>query len=361
MIIFIVCLTGSLYAFRYQIESLVNHKSIYLKTPATSHMGVDLALAHFNQQFGGATYVTVLPDTDKSLIISSLSPAGPGVTAYYTPHTGTFIATKNESGIDFFEFVLDTHRFLLAGDTGKLINGISILIFVYMLLSGLGLWFPKKRRKWKQKLVIRWRARFYRLNYDLHSVLGFYSHLILLLIALTGLYVSFHWVKNLMIVGLGGNSIVISESNAALKKDLSDAFSDLLTTLSNEQQGSSDSSWSLHGALQQANAHFPQKGVRIIRLPNEHTNATVITVMSTENHLNFITPHTVHFSASGQVSKTIPFYALPLHEQFKVLAKPLHTGEIMGLPSIIIYFIASLIGCSLPITGFLMWWRKVSN
>src|SRR5690606_39505133 len=47
----------------------------------------------------------------------------------------------------------------------------------------------------------------------------------------------------------------------------------------------------------------------------------------------------------------------PLHKQFVEISKPLHTGEIMGLPSAILYFIVALIGCMLPITGFIIWWK----
>ncbi|RAV99505.1 PepSY domain-containing protein [Pseudochryseolinea flava] len=69
-------------------------------------------------------------------------------------------------------------------------------------------------------------------------------------------------------------------------------------------------------------------------------------------------PNTLAFSESGAVREVTRFDNLPLHEQFKRVAKPLHTGEIMGFASILVYFIVSLIAASLPITGFLIWWKK---
>ncbi|MDW7695729.1 PepSY-associated TM helix domain-containing protein [Flammeovirgaceae bacterium SG7u.111] len=361
IVVFLACLSGSIYAFRTQIENIVNYENVYLPVKNEGRIDIDASLHDFNKRFGGATSIQLFSELNKSIIISSLSPNGPGVTAYYNPYTGEYLSTQNRACKQFFDLVLNLHRFLLAGDVGKLINGTGILIFVYMLFSGLILWFPKKLKQLKQRLTIRWRARFYRLNYDLHSVLGFYTLLLLLVISLTGLYVSFHWMKNLMIVGLGGNSIVISEGNTALKEELSNAFSDLLNNLEDEQKSITDSSWTLQAALDETNQTFQERGEITIRLATEFSKNTRIIKMNNDNFFGLHIPQTVDFSSKGQVINVTRFSALSLHEQFKAIAKPLHTGEIMGLPSIILYFFVSLVGCSLPITGFIMWWRKIAK
>lgn len=56
-------------------------------------------------------------------------------------------------------------------------------------------------------------------------------------------------------------------------------------------------------------------------------------------------------SQEGKVIKELRYAALPLHKQFMTVAKPLHTGEIMGLGSIIVYFIVTLIGASLKLSN----------
>ena len=57
------------------------------------------------------------------------------------------------------------------------------------------MWIPAKMNKkaLKAGLKIKWKAPFSRVNYDLHNVLGFYTALVALLIALTGLTWSFSW------------------------------------------------------------------------------------------------------------------------------------------------------------------------
>ena len=359
IIIVVVCLSGSIYAFKNQIEDSFNHKHLYVSSIEHPKVQADTLLSLFEEKYGAATSIRIFPEPDRSILISSFSRESPGVSAYFDPYTGDELGRKNANVESFFAFILDLHRFLLAGDVGKFINGTAVLIFTYMLLSGFILWLPKKVKKLGSRMLVRWRARFYRLNYDLHSVLGFYSFLLLFFMAVTGLYVSFTWVKNAVIIGLGGDSIIISENNTALKESLSNAFDSVLKELSNEQQENQQSAqWTLQGVLAQADSALPAQGAVTIYLPNENLKEINLTQMRHDNWLHFHVPDQIEFSSSGQLRKVSTFYDQLLHEQFKLIAKPLHTGEIMGLPSIILYFIVSTIGCSLPITGFIIWWKK---
>jgi len=47
--------------------------------------------------------------------------------------------------------------------------------------------------------------------------------------------------------------------------------------------------------------------------------------------------------------------------QIASLIKPIHTGQIFGTFSKIIYFIACLIATSLPITGTIIWLNKLKK
>jgi uncharacterized iron-regulated membrane protein len=360
MVVFFACITGSIYAFKQQIEDVIHSEYVWINQIDQQQIKPELALSNFEDKYGSATGLKIFGQGNKSIEITSFSRNNSGVTAYYHPITGDFIGTKSTATRAFFAFILDFHRFLLAGDVGKVINGIAILIFVFMLLSGFIIWLPKKIKQLKDHLLIRFKARFYRINYDLHRVLGFYSLVLLMFIALTGLYVSFHWMKNLMIMSLGGESIVISETNMALKEELSESFKSVLNNLNKEKQKSDDTEWNLNEIIHNSDSIFPLEGVLSIQLPNDQIRSINVDHLNNDNALKFYVPDRIEFTLSGKVRGVERFNELPLHEQFKTIAKPLHTGEIMGLPSIIIYFIVSLIGSSLPITGFIIWWKKAT-
>ena len=45
-------------------------------------------------------------------------------------------------------------------------------------------------------------------------------------------------------------------------------------------------------------------------------------------------------------------------DKFRRMNLEIHDGRIWGLPGKIIMFLASLTGASLPVTGFIIWYRK---
>ncbi len=185
IIIFTVCLTGSIYAFKNQVEDLVNYKAVFVSEIGQKSISPDTLVADFEKRYGTATTIKLFPKSgNRSVMISSFSRDSPGVVAYYHPGDGRFLSLQGKSCAGFFEFILELHRFLLAGDVGKLINGIAVFIFVFMLMSGFVLWLPKKLKNLYKSMKIRWNARFYRLNYDLHNVLGFYVMVFLMLLPL---------------------------------------------------------------------------------------------------------------------------------------------------------------------------------
>ncbi|AFM06127.1 putative iron-regulated membrane protein [Bernardetia litoralis DSM 6794] len=362
IIIFIVCLSGSIYAFKTQIENFVDSDIVYIKSEEKgAKISVDTILNNFENQFGGATNITVFKETDKSILVSSFSKENKGVSAYYNPVSGQLLGTKNKNSIAFFDFILEVHRFLLAGDIGKFVNGVAVLIFIFLLFSGFIIWLPKKINQLKKSLKINFNAKFHRINYDLHRVLGFYSILLLFFISITGLYVSFHWVKNAVIIGLGGDSIVISDTNIALKKSLSNSFDVLFDDLSAKENMIIKQESDLQTLLLKTDSILKYDGTKVIQLASENSKSINITKINNDNLLHFYVPDKIEFSIDGKVRIQELFTNLPLHEQFKLIAKPLHTGEIMGFPTITIYFLISLIGCSLPITGFIIWYKTLKK
>jgi uncharacterized iron-regulated membrane protein len=64
---------------------------------------------------------------------------------------------------------------------------------------------------------------------------------------------------------------------------------------------------------------------------------------------------------TGEVLKFERFGDLPAASKFVSLFLQLHTGDIIGFPTKIIYFLACLIATTLPVTGVMIWLRKLRN
>ncbi|WLH69291.1 sulfite reductase flavoprotein subunit alpha [Pseudomonas sp. FP2309] len=114
-----------------------------------------------------------------------------GQMRYFDPYTGRYMG--DAVGQDFFGFVLQLHRFLAMGETGRQITGACTLILVFFCLSGLYLRWPRQVANWRVWLTLDWRKKGRSFNWDLHSVFGTWCLLAYLLAALTGLSWSYDW------------------------------------------------------------------------------------------------------------------------------------------------------------------------
>ena len=361
IVVFVVCFTGCLYAFKNQITEIYNRDKVFVeKVSNAKKFSADDVQNQFLKNHKIITALTVSNDEVRSVSVS-YEENGVAQTTFFNQYTGEELGAVDTSLNVFFETVLDLHKNLLMGNVGRQILGAGVLIFVFLLFSGFVLWLPKRIRNLKQSLTVKWNARFQRLNYDLHNTLGFYTFLLLFFIAITGLYVTYPWVKNILIVSLGGESI--SSINAE-NKGSDDAFAGLLSDMiqkQNEKKEEQKVKISLDEILKKADDILPYKAVTTIELPNKENPRFVVSKINNTHFLGMMLPDEVTFDKNGELKTKDLFLDKPLNEQFTALVKPLHTGEIMGLPSIILYFIVCLIGCSLPITGIVIWWHRLQK
>ena len=88
------------------------------------------------------------------------------------------------------EWLVDLHDNLLAGPAGRLGNGIGAIVVMVSIVSGAVLWWPGSRRWWRSLMVPR-PSKTRRFWWHVHSALGFWSILLLLMWAVTGIYFAF--------------------------------------------------------------------------------------------------------------------------------------------------------------------------
>ena len=116
-----------------------------------------------------------------------------GQLRYIDPYTGAY--QGDASGQGFFDLMLQLHRFLAMGQTGRQITGACTLMLIFFCLSGLYLRWPRKALNWRAWLTLDWAKKGRSFNWDLHSVAGTWCMIFYLLAALTGLSWSYEWCK----------------------------------------------------------------------------------------------------------------------------------------------------------------------
>lgn len=114
-----------------------------------------------------------------------------GQLRYVDPYTGTYQGEANGQG--FFDLMLQLHRFLAMGQSGRQITGACTLMLVFFCLSGLYLRWPRQALNWRAWLTLDWAKKGRSFNWDLHAVAGTWCMVFYLLAALTGLSWSYEW------------------------------------------------------------------------------------------------------------------------------------------------------------------------
>lgn len=266
-------------------------------------------------------------------------------TAYVNPFTGKVLAMEDEKN-GFFNIVKFIHwSFLLKSEWGTYIVGIPVLIFLIMLITGIILWWPKNKKARKQRFWFQWKnvRSWRRKNYDLHSILGFYSSVLALILAITGLFYAFSFMEIfLYFLFSGGETKYPDFSNIKTKAPIeirnAGTFDKIASKV--EELYPTASTYS----IDLGNKHLDN---------HEHSNFEVyVKQLDYSYHIY----HQIIFDEnSGEVLLNRPHQKKNFGEKFVSANYDIHVGAILGIWGKILAFIVSLICASLPITGFLVW------
>lgn len=125
-------------------------------------------------------------------------------TLFVNAYTGQVLGTGSESVRGFFKTVVGLHRWLaLEGDRrdlGKAVTGAGNLAFLFIVVSGLYLWWPRNWTRAAVRSVVLFRgglggkAR----DFNWHNVIGFWSFVPLFVIVLSGVVISYPWASDLV-------------------------------------------------------------------------------------------------------------------------------------------------------------------
>ena len=88
------------------------------------------------------------------------------------------------------EWLVDLHDNLLAGPDGRTINGVGGALVLFLIVTGVVIWWPGSRRVWRSLKIGRPEAS-RRFAWQLHNALGVWSFAMLLIWAATAVY--FAW------------------------------------------------------------------------------------------------------------------------------------------------------------------------
>ena len=263
----------------------------------------------------------------------------PSHTVFVNPYTANIIELYSYRET-FFYTMFSLHRWLLGGDDsiGKIITGVATFIFLFILITGIILWWPRNKAILKRRLKIKTGVSWKRLNHDLHIVLGFYSAILLFIFAFTALAWSFKWFND-GIYTITKSSMKPAElPNSAIQTDKQKISYDSAFIIINNAVGD----------VQYYSLRAPADSAGVF-------TATVLPVNANESAADnyYIDQY------SGRIIGSLKFKDKNLGQRVRATFKPVHVGSVYGWPSKIIAFLVCILGVTFPITGVIMWINRL--
>ena len=348
IVVFIVAITGCFWAFKEEIEAFLNDDTV-IEVRAQEHLtpteAKDIAKTVFPQQTVHGTLFKQ-PNDPIEVIFYDAEPEF-YQSVFLNPYSGEILEVKDHM-TGFFAFLLKGHmRLWLPKELGEQVVGVSILLFIIIIISGFLLWLPKRRKNLKQRVSFKWKAttRWKRKNFDLHTILGFYVCALALILAFTGSIMSYNWMRYGFYKAIGGDKtiafIIPENTSTTLEKNQDVSPIDQLIPLLRKENPNAES----------FELHYPHSKTESIYIETSNTEGVYY-----DSDFRFFDQNTLEEIETPSVYGT--YSNAKVSDKILRMNYDIHIGAIGGIAGKIIAFLSSLLIASLPVTGTLLWYGR---
>ena len=345
LLVFIVAITGCIFAFQKEIQDLTQPFRFVesqpreflppsvLKAAAEEHIP--------DKHIHGVQYYG--KDRAAQVIYYSVEPEYYYL-VYVNPYTAEVLEVRDMDA-DFFTFILDGHFYLwLPPEIGQPVVATATIVFVVMLISGIVLWWPRKKKDTKQRFKVKWNARWRRVNYDLHNVLGFYAWTIAMVFALTGLVWGFQWFAQGVYSIAGGEKSLLYY----------DPASDTTKTYRGDVPA-------IDKVFAEMKREYPNARAIEVHIPDTPASAIAATANPEDDtywkmDYRYFDQYTMEEVSVDHIYGKLS--EAKAADRLLRMNYDIHTGAIFGFAGKLFAFLVSLVIASLPVTGTYIWWGR---
>lgn len=366
LVIATVCFSGAALVFEREITTALHPELYRVEHPAGSvPLPVSQLVQRIERQFHDTLRVNVLELSQHphAAWMAGFGHAGRKKLSV-DPYTGAVKGWTETPA--FFGTLRKLHRWLLdppggrgRQSAGKIVVGVSTLLLVFILLTGLILWIPRRRRALANRLRVSCKAGRRRFWYDSHVVLGFYATGLLLLMALTGLTWSFDWYRTTAYAVFGGNEQPLARSSGT--PHASEHSRQRGTQGAGRQESCGETAeteparfdyavWDR--VLLELERRYPAWG----SIALDRRSARIAPARAVRR-----TDTATFDPKDGTIVSVVRYDDLPSSQQLRGWFYALHTGSWGGIWTKILYLFAALIGGTLPLTGCYLWLKRTAR
>lgn len=384
VLITLICFSGAALVFEKEVMELCHRDLYFVKKVEAAPLPIDqlmMKVAATLPDSISVTGVNISSDPERAYQVTLSKPRRASM--YVDQYTGE--VTGKYERAPFFNVMFRMHRWMLDSMKpdggifwGKIIVGTSTLMFVFVLISGVVIWWPRTRRALKNSLKIAASKGWRRFWYDLHVAGGMYTLVFLLAMSLTGLTWSFQWYRTgfykvfgvEMQPGMGHGNTATNATSQGGRQDSkpegregrpegrggrSGNRGERPAGKAGRPEGRGGHEHSPYARWEQVYEQLAQSNPGYKQITVSDGSASV-----TNNHFgNTRGADRYKFNPrSGEITETTLYKDLENTGKIRGWIYSIHVGSWGGMLTRILAFIAALIGASLPLTGYYLWIRK---
>jgi uncharacterized iron-regulated membrane protein len=327
IILFGISASGAALVFEGAIDRALN-PGLWHVTPSGPPMSIDSLIARVAVRYPADTVGVIsfssAPDRAWTMNADAL-------TLFVNPYTGEIKGTRTprESQTTFARRLHVFHVEFFAGRVGRSVVGAVTAIALFLVLTGIILWWPDKLVR------ITTTASWKRINFDLHHAFGSVAALILIVITASGLVIHYGPLTQAV------RSLDTTPPAAPPRQPAAPANAPPRTFDALAAAG--------RGAL---------PGASIMAISNgDERNPAVLAMRFPEDHTPAGRSRVFVDRYSGAILATVSTRDAQLGTRIDNLKRSLHTGDILGKPTEAIWLLAAIVLASQVVTGVLMWWN----
>ena len=380
LIITLVCFSGAMLVFENEVNEWFRRDLYYVETVKESPLPMDKLLEKVATTLPDSVSVTgvsISSDPGRAYQVSLSKPRRASL--YVDQYTGEVKGKSERSG--FFMFMFRMHRWLLDSMNpgnegifwGKMIVGVSTLLLVFVLISGIVIWWPRTRKALKNSLKITATKGWKRFWYDLHVAGGMYALIFLLAMALTVLTWSFPWYRTAFYKVFGVEVQQRAAQGHEQKSDAQKRDTKLAAHREKKREGNevrkgerSRRPENNHSDMYSVTSPFVYWQEIYDKLGRQNPEYKQISISSGTASVSFnrfgnqrASDRYSFNTDNGEFTETSLYQHQDKSGKIRGWIYSVHVGNWGGMFTRILTFIAALLGAALPLTGYYLWIKRL--
>lgn len=378
ILITLICFSGAALVFEKEVMELCHRELYFVKKVEAAPLPMEQLMTKVAATLPDSISVTgvnISSDPERAYQVTLSKPRRASM--YVDQYTGEIMGKYERA--PFFNFMFRMHRWLLDSMKqdggifwGKMIVGTSTLMFVFVLISGIVVWWPRTRKALKNSLKIVANKGWRRFWYDLHVAGGMYALVFLLAMALTGLTWSFQWYRTGFYKTFGvevqpgmghGNAAANATAKGGKREKSPEGRSGRHGNRGEKPEGRGEHSESREGRKRSPYTNWQQVYEQLAEANPDYKLISVSDGSASVALPRFGnqrgTDRYKFNPRNGKITETTLYKDLDNSGKIRGWIYSVHVGSWGGMLTRILTFIAALVGASLPLTGYYLWIRRL--